>query len=218
MPSAAKPARIAAVVDELIRSLYTAAVENQATEPSLCPCLSPRPQPTPFPAGLDGRRRVVLERRAPVRRRRTLIPPSGSWASRSASRPTCWSTATTSWPGRCSIAGAANPRWREAPLEPAENDRWRAVFLPDVVGTLGVRGHRLGRRLRDLGARFAPQAGRQPGRRAGAGGRRRAVLVGRLARARRGRRSSGQHRRACCARPATCGAGPAQRWPRTPRR
>ena len=85
-----------------------------------------------LPAGLPAEPRRRRGRRA---RSSTAAPsrPRRRSASRSPCWPTCSPTATTAPPPRCATASAAR-RWREIPMEPLGNDRFRATFVPDQLG------------------------------------------------------------------------------------
>ncbi|HVY39255.1 MAG TPA: maltotransferase domain-containing protein, partial [Polyangia bacterium] len=86
-----------------------------------------------FPAGLDGRRRVVIDRVQPS------VDGGCYPAKRIVGEPVAVA-ADVLVDGHDKLAGALLYRrrgesgWREAPLEPLENDAWRATFVPDVVG------------------------------------------------------------------------------------
>ncbi|MES1164550.1 MAG: maltotransferase domain-containing protein, partial [Verrucomicrobiota bacterium] len=86
-----------------------------------------------FPAGLDGRRRVVLSAVRPS------VDGGRHAAKRIVGEPVVVE-ADVLVDGHDKLAGALLYRrrgesgWREVPLEPLDNDRWRGVFSPDVVG------------------------------------------------------------------------------------
>jgi len=86
-----------------------------------------------FPAGLDGRRRVVIGDVQPS------VDGGRYPAKRIVGEPVTVE-ADVLVDGHDKLAGVLLYRrrgesgWREAPLEPVENDAWRATFVPDVVG------------------------------------------------------------------------------------
>ncbi len=86
-----------------------------------------------FPPGLDGRRRVVV----------SDVRPSvdgGRYPAKRVAGERVTVEADLLVDGHDKLAGALLVRrrgetaWREVPLEPLENDRWRATFVPDAPG------------------------------------------------------------------------------------
>jgi starch synthase (maltosyl-transferring) len=90
-----------------------------------------------FPAGLDGRRRVVVGGVSPS------VEGGRYPVKRIVGEPVVVE-ADLLVDGHDKLAGALLVRrrgdaaWRETPLQPLENDRWRAAFVPDAIGAWEV--------------------------------------------------------------------------------
>ena len=112
---------------------------------------------TPAAADPDpGRRAAGRLRPLPGEARRS--------ATASTSRRRSSGTATTCSARAVRYRGPGERRWREAPLEPLGNDRWRGLVRGRRARPLAVRGRGVDRPRRDVARRAAPQGRGRAGR------------------------------------------------------